>query len=128
MKKKIHWHLLCISYPMFNNYNSCLVVTTEDLYMCDLHQDNQYILLWAIIPVFGICCSINNLPASWNSYGNPRFIKREFQSVPQISGYKLYRLNKIFLCRCSIFPWVTRELETAFNFLLWWKKVWYIFN
>lgn len=76
----------------FNSYNLCLVFTAEDLYMYDLRQDNQYILLWAIIPGFGILlqhlsCSFL---ASWNSY-NPRFIRREFQPVPQTSGYKLYR-------------------------------------
>jgi len=38
----------------FSSYNSCLVFTTEDLYTCDLHQDSQDILLWAIIPLFGI--------------------------------------------------------------------------
>lgn len=105
---------------LFNSYNLCLVVTTENVCMCDLHQDNQYILLWTIIPVFGICCSIDNLPASWNSYGNPRFIRREFQAVPQISGYKLYRtvdLTEFFFCRCSISPWVAGELENTFNFL-----------
>lgn len=46
--------ILCLSLQLFNSYNSCIVFTTEDLYTCDLHQDNRYILLWAIIPVSGI--------------------------------------------------------------------------